>query len=262
MDPNSLPSDSIFPQVPRIGDLPAQSPAETTTIPPLPTELRLHILEYTMHMIKEPLIILDLHAMPRGKPLKGKQIRFLPAPSREDSPWVSIHQRRTLGLLGALKNSPQLSFYQQRTLGLLGASKECRDFYFLHFPIVLPCGRDCHSQLRIAKDEVLHILNFSNKLGSEHVYQAIGDSYLIDEWWSQLERISFGSFYFTSTFFEQLIFIITKMNSLKVVDLLVSKDECIWNETWYQDVIEEFVETQNQSFGLDYQMPQITFRTR
>jgi hypothetical protein len=51
------------------------------------------------------------------------------------------------------------------------------------------------------------------------------------------------------------------MNSLKVVDLLLSKDELIWNETWYQDVIEEFVERQNHKFGLDYQMPQITFRT-
>jgi hypothetical protein len=174
MDSNIFPSDSIFPQVPHIGGLAAQSPAGITTIPPLPTELRLHILEYTMHMIKEPVIILDLHAMPRGKPLKGKQIRFLPPPFREDSSWVSIYQRRTLGLSGAIKNSPQLSLYQRRTLGLLGASKECRDFYFLHFPIVLPCGRDCHGQLRIAKDEVLHILNFNNKLGSEHVYQAIG----------------------------------------------------------------------------------------
>jgi hypothetical protein len=45
MDSNSLPSDSIFPQVPRIGDLAAQNPAGTTTIPPLPIELRLHILE-------------------------------------------------------------------------------------------------------------------------------------------------------------------------------------------------------------------------
>jgi hypothetical protein len=52
------------------------------------------------------------------------------------------------------------------------------------------------------------------------------------------------------------------MNSLKVVDLLLSKDECAWDETsCCQDVIEEFVGRQNQRFGLDYQMPQITFRT-
>jgi hypothetical protein len=194
-----------------LGDLAAQSASGITMIPLLPIELRLQILKDVMHMIKEPVIILDLHAMPRGKPLKGKQIRSLPPPSRENSPWVSFYQRRTLGLLGALKNSPRLSFYQRRTLGLLGASKECRDFYFLHFPIVLPCGRERHGQLRIAKKEVLHILNFNNKLGSEHVYQAIGNSYLLDEWWSQLELISFVPFYLTRTFFEQLVFIITRM---------------------------------------------------
>jgi hypothetical protein len=76
MDPNSLPSDSS--QAPPLGDLAAQSPSGITTIPLLPTELRLQIPKDVMHMIKEPVIILDLHAMPRGKPLKGKQIRFLP----------------------------------------------------------------------------------------------------------------------------------------------------------------------------------------
>jgi len=105
-------------------------------------------------------------------------------------------------------------------LGLLGASKECRDVYISYFPIVLSCGHDCSGQLRIAKDEVLHIRNLTKMPESWSLTQAIGDSYLSDEWWSQLEHISFalenGEIW---GLYGLLVLIITRMRSLKKLDL-------------------------------------------